>query len=158
MLRPLLSLVLLSGCQTYVASVAPGKMRGMSAPDLIACAGIPDQKMKTKPDVMILEWVPKTTSASGAKTSGYSVSLPLGMSVTLSPPVDTCHMQATVLRDGTVADVDMSSSSGIKGDDGACGQIVKQCVYDQSDTGLPKGYDAFDYFFPNDTISKGKSQ
>lgn len=158
MLRPFLAILLMSGCSTYVASVAPDKMRGMSVPDLIACAGIPDQKMKTKPDVMVLEWTPKTTTSSGTKTSGFSVTLPLGTSLTLQPPVDTCHMQATVLRDGTVADVDMSSSSGIKGDNGACGQIVKQCVYDQSSTGLPANYDAFEYFFPTDTTSKGKSQ
>jgi hypothetical protein len=74
--------------------------------------------------------------------------LPLGTSFTLNLPTDTCHMQATVLRDGTVADVDFASTDSLKDANGACGQLVKQCVYNQSDTGLPKDYDAFEYFFP----------
>lgn len=156
----LLALMLLPvGCATYVANVAPGRMRGMAVPDLIACAGLPSQKMVTKPDVAVLEWDPKTpgSSNSGGAKSGVSFSLPLGVSFTWSTPIDTCHMQATVLRDGTVADIDMSSSNGVKGADGACGQIVTQCVYDQSSTGLPKGYDAFQYLFPETTPAKGKA-
>jgi hypothetical protein len=157
MLKRLSVLILLSGCSTYVSDVAPEKMRGMNVADLIACAGIPDQKMKTKPDVAVLEWVPKSTSGSGSKTDGWSYTLPLGASVTWSMPTDTCHMQATILQDGTVADVDMSSSNSVKGADGACAQIIKQCVYNQSDTGLPKGYDAWEYLFPTDTTTKSKT-
>lgn len=157
-MKYLLPLFLLAGCSTYVASVAPDRMRGMSVPDLIACAGIPDQKMLTKPDVAVLEWAPKSTAGtSGGLKTGFGFTLPLGTSFTWSTPVDTCHMQATILQDGTVADVDMSSSNGIKGADGACGQIVKQCAYDQSDTGLPKGYDAWDYLFPSAATTKSKT-
>jgi hypothetical protein len=140
----------LAGCSTYVAAIAPDAMVGMEMPDLIACAGIPDKEMITKPDVMVLEWTGAKSAdgGSGVKTSGFSFSLPLGTSLTVAAPTDTCHMQATVLRDGTVADVDMVSSNGIKDANGACGQIVKQCAFHGSDTGLPKDYDAFHYFFP----------
>lgn len=157
-MKRLLMLALLSGCSTYVADVAPDKMRGMNVADLIACAGLPDQKMLTKPDVAVLEWAPKTSAGvSGGLKSGLSLALPLGTSFSWAPPIDTCHMQATILQDGTVADVDMTSSNAIKGADGACGQIVKQCVYNQSDTGLPKDYDAWDYLFPGDAAKKSKT-
>lgn len=138
----------LSACGTYVAEVAPERMRGMTAPDLIACAGLPDQKMITRQDIFILEWSPKVPGSTGGAKTGISFSLPLGTSFAWTPPSDTCHMQATVSRDGYVYDVDLTSSNAADGADGACAQIVKQCVYHQSGTGLEKGYDAFHYFFP----------
>lgn len=122
----------------------------MSVVDLVACAGMPTQKMITRKDFFLLEWDPKTTNNGGSTSvkSSTSITLPLGTSFTWAPSASSCHMQVTVNRDGTVYDVDFSSSDAVKDMDGGCAQLVKQCVFHQSDTSLDKDYDAFQYFFP----------
>lgn len=152
-IRNILALLLVSGCSTMVAHSSRDKLLGMSAPDLVACAGKPDDIMQTKPDVLVAEWAPKTTSSS-SKSSGVSFSI-LGTSLTVTPPVESCHMQATILRDGTVAAVALSSTTGVLDDDGSCAQLVAECVFHPDDTGLPKGYDAFLYFLPTAVNGKG---
>jgi hypothetical protein len=145
---------LLYGCGTYVANVAPDRMRGMSMEDLFACAGFPTQKMKVAPDIAILEYDPKLPTATGGLKTSWSFTLPLGTSFSWVPPTYSCHMQVTLAQDGTVYDVDFSSSDPIKGLDGACAALVKQCVYDQSSTGHQgSNYDAWNYLFPGDTTT-----
>lgn len=145
----ILTCAALSGCSTYVAAVAPQQVRGMSVVDLLACAGMPTQKMITRADFFLLEWDPKTPSSSGGVKTGMSLTLPLGAAFSWTPPTYDCHMQATVNRDGTVYDLDFTSSNPVKGADGACAAMVKQCVFDPSSTSLDANYDAFKFFFPD---------
>jgi hypothetical protein len=142
-----LGLLLLTQCSAYVSHSARDKLLGMTAPDLVSCAGKPDAVMQVKPDVLVAEWSSKS-AAAGAK-SGFSVTLPLGASLTLPASTASCHMQATVLRDGTVASIALSSTTGVLDDDGSCAGLVAECVFHPDSTGLPKGYDAFTYFLPS---------
>lgn len=147
----------LAACGTIVALSARDKLLGMSAPDLVACLGVPDpaKVMRTKPDTLVAEWDTQAPTAAEATLNGVEVTLPLGLSVKWSHPSVTCHVQATILRDGTVAAVSLNGGSAVAGDDGACGPMVAECTHHPDDTGLPPGYDAFAYFLkPIEVVRK----
>lgn len=148
----LLGLLAPANCTTMVAHSSRDKLLGMQAPDLVTCAGKPDSVMQVRKNVLVAEWSAKE---SNSKTNGWSVTLPLGASVTLSPPQQSCHMQAAILRDGTVVSVGLSSTTGIYDDDGSCAQLVAECVFHPDSTGKDNDYDAFEYFLPSAPASTG---
>ncbi len=59
-----------------------------------------------------------------------------------------CTASFDVLRDGTVVDVDFPQSyhDGVLAEPyGSCAPLVQECLSHPGSTGLPPGYDLFDY-------------
>ena len=140
--------LLLAGCGAVASREARdpyGALIGMAAPDLLACAGQPDRVQQTGPGTLIAQW---DYHAEPAKV--LSVSVTLVGTVDVGGGARSCKMVATVLRDGTVADV------AFPGRDASltalpyagCDVLVRECVDHPSSTGVPAGYDAFHYLLP----------
>jgi hypothetical protein len=154
--NPIRNIVLtlaLSGCSTMVAHSARDDLIRMSAWDLVTCAGKPDEVMQTRKDVLVAEWLPRSTDTKSS--SGMTLSV-LGTSMSIVPPNSSCHMQAAIQRDGQVLSVALSSTTGIDGDDGSCAQLVAECVYHPDNTAKDPGYDAFVYFLGTAAASGGR--
>ena len=118
--RAALSLLLLvSGCADI-----PGRARhdlvGMARSDLIACAGVPDNR-EALPDGEVLQWR-QDQQVQGPFTLKGPMSLELDLS-----GHGTCHFVAR-LRQGRVAQVEYTGPSGtLLGPYSACRPLVLAC-------------------------------
>ena len=144
-LWPVLMALLLPGCgaiATHEARDPYGVLIGMGLPDLLSCAGVPDKVQRTGPDTAVAQWSVSTDTPDLRASVLVFGSIELG-------GANACRFVATVLRDGTVADVafPQAHSSLVAGPFGACGQLVGECLAHPSRTGLSRGYDAFAYLF-----------
>ena len=132
----ILATVLVAGCaaQVYRSREA---LIGMSATDLIACAGVPNQSMRNGPNEVLLQWDEKPAAGSA-----WLVLPTLFGTVRLGAPSE-CHFHARVLRDGTVAGVSFSGPS-IADDAGSCSGLIAECYVHPDSTRIPAGFDAFE--------------
>ncbi|MFT9044565.1 hypothetical protein [Acetobacter orientalis] len=116
---PLLAALLLGAC-TSLPTRARHDLIGMGRADLIACAGVPDNR-EALPDGEVLEW-----------RQDQQVQGPLTIKTPLSLELDigghgTCHMIAR-LRQGRVAQVEYTGPSGtMLGPYSACRPLVLAC-------------------------------
>lgn len=149
----LLVFLLLSGCGAYDVREARTPLTspiiGMTFPDLANCMGPWDSVHQTKPDEAILTW------KHVANTDAFKASITLVGSVSIGGG-GGCIANATILRDGTVADLAFPqsySNSLFSAPYAACEPLVKECLGHGGSTGLPAGYDAFAYLLP-DAVKK----
>lgn len=116
---PLLAALLLCAC-TSLPTRARHDLIGMGRADLIACAGVPDNR-EPLPDGEVLEW-----------RQDQQVQGPLTIKTPLSLEVDigghgTCHMVAR-LRAGVVSQVEYTGPSAtLSGPYAACRPLVLAC-------------------------------
>ena len=141
-------LLLLTGCgalDTREARNPAGPLIGnMRVPDLLDCMGKPDAVQQTGPDTAILQWTHEQSDQGLAVSVGTLASLQIGTG-------GGCKMVATILRDGTVADIAFpgSYSTGlISAPYSECGPIVEECLHHPGATMLPAHYDAFRWLLP----------
>jgi len=142
----LLAVLLLSGCglaATHEARSPSGVLIGGNVVDLVDCAGMPDKTQQTESDQMAMQW------SVSSNTPAFQATLALVGSIQIGD-AGSCKMVATVLRDGTVADVAFpgATASLTGGPYASCEQIVGECLLHPDSTGLPKGYDAIAMFLP----------
>ncbi|WP_281701598.1 hypothetical protein [Acetobacter malorum] len=115
----LLAAILLSACSS-LPTRAKHDLIGMDRADLIACAGVPDNR-ETLPDGEVLEW-----------RQDQQVQGPLTIKTPLSLELDlgghgTCHMVAR-LRAGIVSQVEYTGPSAtLAGPYAACRSLVLAC-------------------------------
>ncbi|OUJ06671.1 hypothetical protein [Acetobacter malorum] len=115
----LLATILLSACSS-LPTRAKHDLIGMSRPDLIACAGVPDNR-EPLPDGEVLEW-----------RQDQQVQGPLTIKTPLSLELDigghgTCHMVARI-QAGRVAQVEYTGPSAtLAGPYAACRSLVLAC-------------------------------
>lgn len=115
----LLAAILLSACSS-LPTRAKHDLIGMGRADLIACAGVPDNR-ETLPDGEVLEW-----------RQDQQVQGPLTIKTPLSLELDigghgTCHMVAR-LRAGVVSQVEYTGPSAtLGGPYAACRSLVLAC-------------------------------
>lgn len=115
----LLAAILLSACSS-LPTRAKHDLIGMGRADLIACAGVPDNR-ETLPDGEVLEW-----------RQDQQVQGPLTIKTPLSFEMDlgghgTCHMVAR-LRAGIVSQVEYTGPSAtLAGPYAACRSLVLAC-------------------------------
>ena len=142
-------LLLLTGCgafDTREARNPAGSLIGSDVPGLIGCMGKPDAVQQTGPDTAILQWNHEQTDQGLSFSVSIFASLQIGTG-------GGCKMVATVLRDGTVADITFpgSFSTGlISAPYSECGPIVEECLHHPGATVLPAKYDAFVWLLPKD--------
>ena len=96
------------------------------------------------PDTAILQYNRTDTSAGLKATVTLLGSIEIGGG-------GGCRMVATILRDGTVADVSFPGSysdSLFSAPYAACAPLVHELIAHPSSTGLPRNYDAFTWLLP----------
>lgn len=115
----MLATLLLSACST-VPTRARHDLIGMPRADLIACAGVPDNRV-VLPDSEVLEW-----------RQDQAVEGPLNIKTPISLELDiggrgTCHLVAR-LRQGRVAQIEYTGPSAtLTGPYAACRPLVLAC-------------------------------
>lgn len=117
-------------------------MIGMTLADVLACMGTPDSKMKTTAGTAIVQWNEKT-SDTPLELSALGFGFKLGGS-------GECKAVATVLRDGTVADMAFPGTHNanfLSPPSAACEPLVEECLSHPSATQLPPGFDAWAILF-----------
>lgn len=153
MKRLLLSgtLMLLSGCATYDVHRVRNPMDtdtliGRTVPDLVDCMGVGYTFKQTKPNEGVLQWDRKDTSTGLKATVTLLGSIEIGGG-------GGCSVAFDVLRDGTVADVNFPNAYNdqlFAQPYGACRSLILECLNHPGSTGLPAGYDAFQWLNPTD--------
>ncbi|NHN85823.1 hypothetical protein GOB93_14395 [Acetobacter musti] len=98
---------------------------GMSRPDLVACAGVPDvEENRDGQDVLVWKQDQQAQGAVDLKT-------PLSFELDLGGH-GTCHTVAA-LRSGRVVSIAFTGPSGtIEGPNGACRPILRACLRSDS--------------------------
>ena len=146
-LSSVILVLLLTGCgalDTHQARDPWGPIISSNVPDLISCTGKPDAVQQTGPDTAILQWTHQQSD------QGISVTIPVLAAVKIGGG-GGCVMVATVLRDGTVADVAFPGSytTGLFAPPySECGPVVSECLRHMGATMLPVSYDAFRWVLP----------
>ena len=136
-------LALLAGCGAVTVHQARTDLLGMTAPDLLACAGVPDRVQALSRDELLLQYDYKPAAGSL-----FSLTLPLVGSLAVGAH-GACEAHFRVLRDGTVSGVSYSGTSfSFSGPSADCVPLVRECVEHPDRTGLPAGYDAFAILLP----------
>ncbi len=131
-----------AGCGAVTMHHARTDLLGMSAPDLMACAGGPD-RVQALSSQELLHYDYKPTPGNL-----FSVSLPIVGSLAVGAR-GACEAHFQVLRDGTVSGVSYSGTSfSFSGPSADCVPLVRECVEHPDRTGLPAGYDAFAVLLP----------
>lgn len=133
----LLSLILLSSCAGVPASESETKLVGYTLPDILSCAGKPDQSVAINHDDVIIEYEQNTPVQPNFNIGGiYGVSLGLG-------GIGTCKMVVRV-HDGYVGSIHYTGPSWtVAGLKSACTPMIKSCYSRSDHTQLDKDYDQF---------------
>lgn len=137
----------LAGCDLASTSDSRdpyGAFIGMTVPDLLSCAGVPDHVQRTGPDTAIAQW------AYSSSDPALKLTLLLFGSVEVGG-AESCKMVATILRDGTVVDVAFPGSRAtlMAGPYAGCSVLTSECLNHPSSTGpVPRGYDALAILIP----------
>lgn len=134
---------LLMGCSEYATRQARdpyGTLIGMSMPDLISCAGVPDHIQQLDENQAVLQWDYKSEQPAFKATITILGSIEVGNA-------ESCKLVARVLRDGTTADVAFpgSNTTLTGGPHAGCSNIISECLSHPSTTQTSKNYDAFQY-------------
>lgn len=137
--------LLLTGCSAITVQEARDALLGTTAPDLLACAGVPDKVQKLSADELLIEY---DRPADNAALFSLNVATMAGIAVGRQ---GACHFHARILRDGTVSGVSFSDTSfSFAGPQGDCQALVAECVNHPDQTQLPPGYDVFSILLPKD--------
>lgn len=129
-------------------SVLPERARhdlvGTSLPDLVACAGRPDSRMRVGADDWVLGWGPVTT-ATPSLTAAVPVLGDLAKPTVSASASATCRMMTRIQR-GRVASLHYVGTSSLPiGAEAACAPIIRDCLAHPDRTVLPAGYDTNAY-------------
>jgi hypothetical protein len=138
MWRSLALLLMLSACSSYQVHKARQDILGMNAPDLLACAGVPDKVQQLSDNELMIEYDRAADNGSLLSIKALTLAdISIGRS-------GACHAHFRILRDGTVSGVSFSGTSfSFSGPYGDCASLVKECVNEPDQTQLPPGYDVF---------------
>jgi hypothetical protein len=138
MRRTLALLLLLGGCGSYQVHKARQDILGMSAPDLLACAGVPDKVQQLSDSELMVQYDRPADNGSLLSIKALTMAdITLGRS-------GACHAHFRILRDGTVSGVSFSGTTfSFSGPYGDCASLIKECVEQPDRTQLPAGYDVF---------------
>ncbi|MFT8655973.1 MAG: hypothetical protein ABF785_04685 [Acetobacter papayae] len=120
MSRAVLALALLLSACASIPDRARHDLLGMDRSDLIACAGVPDNR-EAMPDGEVLQW------RQDQQVQGpFTIKGPMSLELDLSGH-GTCHFVAR-LRQGRVAQVEYTGPSGtLLGPYSACRPLVLAC-------------------------------
>ena len=138
-MRPILALLLLlSGCNAYQVREARQDILGMSAPDLMACAGVPDKVQELSANELMVQYDRNADNGSLLSIKALNIAdISLGRS-------GACHAHFRILRDGTVSGVGFSGTTfSFSGPYGDCASLIRECVEQPDRTQLPPRYDIF---------------
>ncbi len=134
------ALLVLTGCSA-LPERARHQLVGTTLPDLVACAGRPESRMRVGVDDWVLGWAPVTT-ATPAITGAVPVLGDLAKPTISANASATCRMSAR-MRGGRVVSLHYVSTSSLPlGAKSACAPIVRDCLAHPDRTVLPAGYDA----------------
>ncbi|NHN88984.1 hypothetical protein [Acetobacter conturbans] len=115
-----LFVLMLAGCST-IPDRARHEMVGLTRPDLVACAGIPDQE-ETRDGQEVLVWkIEKTDGGS------LSVSMPFDMSLTFSSS-GSCHVIASLRGNKVMRLAYTGPARTWLGADAVCAPVLRACV------------------------------
>ena len=111
---------------------------GMSAPDLLACAGVPDRVQQLSDNELMVQYDRAADNGSLLSVKALNLAdISLGRS-------GACHAHFRILRDGTVSGVSFSGTTfSFSGPYGDCASLIRECVEQPDRTQLPPGYDVF---------------
>ncbi len=139
------ALLILEGCSAITVQQARDALLGMTAPDLLACAGVPDKIQQISADELLVEY---DRPADNAALFSLNIATMAGIAVGRE---GACHFHARILRDGTVSGISFSDTSfSFSGPEGDCQGLVAECVNHPDQTQLPHGYDVFSVLLPKD--------
>lgn len=127
---------LLIGCINAVTDRDRRSMVAMTAPDLAACAGKPNQAWKIGPDDWIWQYEQAApTQAAVTLKTGFPALSELDVGAR-----GTCHAVIR-LHGGYVASIHFTGPSlTVSGANGACVPLIHECVTRSDMTKLPDGY------------------
>jgi hypothetical protein len=146
------ALLALAGCGTVDVHHARnpfGSFSGMSVPDLLSCMGKPTSVQQTAPDIAILQYDRKDTSA------GFKASLAVLGSIQVGGG-GGCSAVATISRTA-VYEMTFPGSyedSLFSVPYSACASLIHECLAHFDNTQLPPGYDGFAYLLPKNPVAK----
>ncbi len=136
----LAGLLALAGC-----SALPERARthlvGTALPDLLACVGRPDSRVRVGDDDWVLGFAPQVLAAPALSASVPVLGDALKPTVSVSN-AESCRMIVRI-RSGRVASVHyVGASFLLSGANGACAPLVRDCLIHPDHTALPAGYSA----------------
>ena len=138
-MRPVLALLLmLGGCSAYQVREARQDILGMNAPDLLACAGVPDKVQELSANELMIQYDRAADNGSLLSIKALNLAdISLGRS-------GACHAHFRILRDGTVSGVSFSGTTfSFSGPYGDCASLIRECVEQPDRAQLPPRYDIF---------------
>lgn len=131
----------LTGCGGYMAREARTRLPGTTLPDLIACAGVPDHRMR----VDRLEWVlvyDQSSAVQPSLTASVSALASLVKPAVTMGAAGTCRAIVRIYGN-RVRSVHYAGPSGtFEGPNAACAPLVRDCLSHPDRTVLPADYDA----------------
>jgi len=130
----------LAACGGYTAREARTRLPGMTLPDLLACAGVPDKRMQ----IDAVEWVlvyDQSSAVQPSMTASISALAALVKPALTMGAAGTCRVMVRINGDH-VRSVHYAGPSGtLEGPNAACAPLVRDCLKYPDQTVLLVGFD-----------------